>query len=311
MRRVAIEGASGYSGMELCRLVAGHPQLELVAATSGRWAGQPLGQHVAVGGADAGLCFEQSVGVDVELAFLATPAEASETLAASYRDAGVLVVDLSDAFRFSADAVYGLTEFARAELAGATLIANPGCYPTATQLALIPLVQAGLIAEGPVIVDAKSGVTGAGRRLDESLLFNELADNHYPYKVGVHRHVPEIERGVGRPVVFTPHLLPTRRGLLISAYLTLRSGVTVEQLREVLHARYDAEPFVQIVSADSAIGIAGVVGRPLCRIAVAPTIKAGIARVFASLDNLLKGAASQAMQNANCALGYAETTGLL
>jgi N-acetyl-gamma-glutamyl-phosphate reductase len=245
-----------------------------------------------------------------DVVFLATPSSASEVLAPTWLQRGVRVIDLSDAYRADEQAVYGLTEHARDELPGARLVANPGCYPTAVQLALIPLTRAGLLADGPVIVDAKSGATGAGRRLDDALLFNELADNHYPYKVGVHRHVPEMERGLGRPVLFTPHLLPTRRGLLISAYVGVAEGVGAAALRACLADAYAGEPFVEVVEADAELGIGWVSHTPLCRVAVAPAIKSGVARVFGSLDNLLKGAASQAVQNLNAVMGLDETMGL-
>lgn len=207
--------------------------------------------------------------------------------------------------------MYGLTELARPRLAGARFVANPGCYPTASQLPLVPLVEGGLLGDGPLIIDAKSGVSGAGRRLDDSLLFAELMDNHYPYKVGSHRHVPEIERGLGRPVIFTPHLLPTRRGLLASAYAPLREGVSPADCLDVLRERYHDEPFVQVLEqGEREVGIAGVVGTPLCRIAVSPLEKLGVVQLFSCIDNLLKGAASQAVQNFNVAMGIDETTGL-
>ena len=314
MITVAIEGASGYSGIELTRILARHPGAELVGASSGRWAGRSLATQLGIAGATSALTYAEDLETfdAVDVVFLATPPAVSERLVPSWRERAGLVIDLSQAFRADPRAVYGLTEHRRDALATARLVANPGCYPTAIQLSLLPLIADGLLAEaGPVIVDAKSGVTGAGRRLDDSLLFNELADNHYPYKVGRHQHAPEIERGLGRPVIFTPHLLPTRRGLLTSAYVPVAPGVDATDLRASLAARYAPEPFVHLAEPDAGVGLASVVGTPCCRVAVGPTIEEGYARVFGSLDNLLKGAASQAVQNMNLALALDETTGLI
>ncbi|MCA9520156.1 MAG: N-acetyl-gamma-glutamyl-phosphate reductase [Myxococcales bacterium] len=311
MIRVAICGASGYAGIELIRILARHPEVELVALTSSRWEGRSARDAVGVGGAVGRLRFRSSVEATPDAVFLATPAEFSLEEAPRWVERGALAIDLSDAFRHDDRAVYGLTEIARERLRGARFIANPGCYPTASQLPLIPLVEAGLLGEGPLILDAKSGSSGAGRRLDDSLLFSELMDNHYPYRVGTHRHVPEIERGLGRAVVFTPHLLPTRRGLLVSAYAPLATGASAAACHALLAERYRDEPFVQLFeSGEREIGIASVVGTPLCRISVSPIEKLGIVQIFSVIDNLLKGAASQAVQNFNAALGIEETTGL-
>ncbi len=310
--RIAIEGASGYSGMELTRILARHPGVELVAASSGRWEGSTVRARVGVHGPAGDVTYRKTLdtaGVDAVLS--ATPADASTELLPRWVEAGVKVIDLSNAYRADPEWVYGLTEHARERLDGARLVANPGCYPTATQLALLPLVAAGLLSEGPVVVDAKSGATGAGRKNADFLLFNELADNHHPYKVGSHQHVPEIERGLGREVLFTPHLLPCRRGLLVSAYVPVKPGTTAGDLEACLRERYASEPFVQVTTPDTEIGIARVVGTPNCRIAVGPSVKGGLARVFACEDNLLKGAASQAVQNLNRILGLEETAGLV
>ena len=173
------------------------------------------------------------------------------------------------------------------------------------------MVRAGLLGAGPIVIDAKSGVTGAGRRLDDGLLFNELADNHHPYKVGGHAHVPEIERGLGRAVLFTPHLLPTRRGLLVSIYAPIAAGKGPDDVLACWQAQYQGEAMVQVVTPDAAVGLGAVIHTPVCRLAVGPTVKSGLVRIFGSLDNLLKGAASQATQNMNRLLGQPETAGLL
>ncbi|MBL4848039.1 MAG: N-acetyl-gamma-glutamyl-phosphate reductase [Planctomycetes bacterium] len=319
MVRVAIEGASGYSGIELTRILAGHPGVELVGVASGRWDGDSIRERTGLPGPAGRLCYRKSLlkaELEVEAVLCATPANASQELIPAWIERGVRVVDLSNAFReeaCQADSpwVYGLSEHAREAIKATRLVANPGCYPTATQNALLPLITAGLIAPGPLVIDAKSGVTGAGRSTGEHLLYNEMADNHYPYRVGSHQHVPELERGLGRELLFTPHLLPTRRGLFVSCYVPVVSGTSAADLEACLRERYADEPFVQVVSADRALGVRDVVGTPLVRVAVGSTIKAGLARVFGCLDNLLKGAASQATQNLNLCLGLPETQGLI
>ena len=311
MHRVAIEGASGYAGMELTKILARHPGVELVAVGSGRWEGTTVRERLGLTGRVGDLAYRKTFEDEVDVVFFGTPAEASLELAGRWRPRGPRIIDLSNAFRADPEWVYGLTERAREALEGARLVANPGCYPTATQLAILPLIDAGLLAAGPVVVDAKSGVTGAGRKLTDSLLFNEMADNHYPYKVGRHQHVPEIERGLGRDVLFTPHLLPCLRGLLISAYLPVVPGTSADDLEACLRERYREEPFVQVVGPEADMGIRNVVGTPNCRVAVGPAIKGGVAQVFGCEDNLLKGAASQAVQNLNRVLGLPETQGLV
>ncbi len=299
--------------MELTRLLAKHPDLELVALGSGRWSGRTVRDVLGLSGPTGSLAYQANMDdvAPVDVVFFGTPADVSREAAAAWSSRARVIVDLSNAFRNDGEWVYGLTELRRERVRGHARVANPGCYPTATQLGLVPLLEAGLLGAGPIIIDAKSGATGAGRKVADHLLFNELSDNHYPYRVGTHQHVPEIERGLGgREILFTPHLLPTRRGLLTASYVPVVDGVTPEDLERCLRQRYEGEPFVQVVACDGAIGVASVVGTPRCRLAVGPTIKAGLARVFGSLDNLMKGAASQALQNANLALGLPETAGI-
>lgn len=309
--RVVVEGASGYAGMELTRWLARHPTATIVALTSGRWEGQTAHRMTGVGGSTGDVVYARVTDAEADIVFLATPAEASRELAARWMERGAHVIDLSDAYRADLEAVYGLTEYARESLPGARLVANPGCYPTATQLAALPLIRGGLATAGTVIVDAKSGVSGAGRRLDDSLLFNELAENHHPYNVGVHRHEPEMERGLKRSVIFTPHLLPALRGLLASVYVPVQPGVDGEAVQRCLEEAYASEPFVDVVASDREVGIRSVVQTPVCRVASAPVVKDGVARVFGAVDNLLKGAATQAIQNMNCVMGRPETEGLV
>ncbi len=311
MHTIVIEGASGYGGMELSRILARHAGVEIVGLSSSRWAGRPVHEILGLPGPVGALRYEKTLDQSADLAFLATPADASARLAPQWLERGARVIDLSNAYRASDDAVYGLTEFAREQLSDARLVANPGCYPTATQLALLPLINQNMLASEPIHVDAKSGATGAGRKVDETLLFNELVDNHYPYRVGQHQHVPELERGLGRDVLFTPHLLPIQRGLLVTAYVKVNPGITADNLLDCLKERYQNEPFVQVVEPGADLGVRRVLSTPLCRVGVAPVIKSSWARVFGSIDNLMKGAASQAVQNMNLMFGYSETDGLL
>ncbi len=311
MMKVIIEGASGYSGMELTKLLAWHPRVSVAAVSSSRWAEQTVASRLGLSGAVGELRYQKEPEQEADLVFLATPAEASLSLAPKWLGRGSRVIDLSNAYRGDDSAVYGLTEHFRDQIEGAQLIANPGCYPTASLTALLPLLKAGMVGEGAVIIDAKSGATGAGRKLADHLLYNELGANHYPYRVGDHQHVPEIERVLGRGIVFTPHLLPTRRGLLVSAYVPVQPQVGPDDIGACLTDAYETEPFVQVVSPGQAIGIAEVAHTPICRVASAAVVKDGIARVFGSIDNLLKGAASQAVQNMNRVFGWDEKEGLL
>lgn len=314
MKRVAICGASGYSGMELTRLLARHPGIEVVAVASGRWSGQSVRERLGIPGPTGALRYQPTIdpATEVDATFFATPADASKELVPTWqREGQPVLIDLSNAYRADESWVYGLAEYAREQVATTQQVANPGCYPTATQLGLLPLIRAGLLAEGPIMVDAKSGVTGAGRKVSDTLLFNELADNHYPYRVGHHQHVPELERQLEREVIFTPHLIPARRGLLVSCYVPLQAGKSAEDVRACLAERYADEPLVNLAEPGDTVGIGSVAHTPTCRVAVGPTVKQGYARVFSSIDNLLKGAASQAVQNLNLSLGLPETQGLM
>ena len=215
-----------------------------------------------------------------------------------------------------AEAVYGLTEFNRDAIAAARLVANPGCYPTAALLALTPLVQAGLVDADDIVIDAKSGISGAGRALKETSLYAEVAEGIHAYGVAHHRHGPEIDQALakaaGRPLVcnFTPHLMPMNRGELITAYLRLAAGASAEGARQALADRYAAEPFVQVVAADVSPATRHVRGSNQCRIAVFADRIPGRVIVISVIDNLVKGAAGQAIQNMNVMFGLAETLGL-
>jgi N-acetyl-gamma-glutamyl-phosphate reductase len=329
--RVAVAGATGYTGQELLRILARHPAVHIVAATSSGTAaaGTPARKLPALSriwnGSIAPLD-RDALARDAELVFLALPDSAAAELAPALVDAGVRVIDLSGAFRLrEADKrarwypeahrlpngiAYGLTERERASVAGAQLVANPGCYPTATLLALTPLADAGLLVPGAdIIVDAKSGVSGAGKTPSERTHFSEVHGSLSAYGVFNHRHGAEIEQGVGRTVTFTPHLVPLDRGILSTIYVRVPPGTTEEALGEVFEHAYAGATFVRLVG-QSLPEIKHVAHTNFCDIGwrVDPS---GRAILVSVIDNLLKGASGQAVQNMNVMLGLAEATGLL
>ncbi len=305
-------GASGYAGQELIQLLARHPRLRLEFATSEAEAGRVLpggGRYIAV--ADAPLDA-------VDLVFSCLPAGDSGEWALRAAAAGAAVVDLSSDLRGgSAGAVYGLPELWRERVRGARVIANPGCYPTAALLALAPVVRAGLIdSHRPVIIDAASGVTGAGRSAKRELLFGEVAEEYRAYGVGNrHRHVPELATALARlgaapSFVFTPHLLPVRRGILETIYLPLRERLNGEAAWELWAESYAGEPCVEVLRNELP-SLRTVVGRNVVAVGFTEVdLDSPMLLVVAAVDNLLKGAAGQAVQNANLMLGFPETEGL-
>ncbi len=337
IQRIAILGASGYTGAELLRLLIPHQNVQICALTAEKNAGQPLAAvlpHLRGYGLPD-LCKIDAVdfkGIDV--VFCALPhGTTQEVVAALPRN--LKIIDLSADFRLAdiesyatwyghqhrapalqAEAVYGLTEINRATIAGARLIANPGCYPTASQLPLIPLLRAGLIEPDDIIIDAKSGVSGAGRELKQGNLFCETAEGMQAYGVAGHRHAPEIEAGLsqaaGHSVVvnFTPHLVPMSRGIFASLYVRLKGGTTITTLRSCWQAQYGKEPFIEILPEGQWPSTRQVRGTNRCQMAVAADRVPGRAIILATIDNLVKGAAGQAIQNMNLSCGWPETTGL-
>jgi len=335
--RIAILGASGYTGAELVRLLARHPAADIRALTAERKAGQPFGDvfpHLA------GLKLPDLVPIEkvdwtgIDVAFCGLPhGTTQEVIAGLPRH--LKVIDLSADFRLAdvetyakwyghahkapalqKEAVYGLTELAREAVRKARLIANPGCYPTSAQLPLVPLIEAGAIEADDIIVDSKSGVSGAGRALKENILFCEAGEGFAAYGVASHRHAPEIEQGLsraaGRPitVAFTPHLVPMSRGILSTIYVRLKGGAGADDLRAVLSKRYAGEPFVRVVPKGWAPATSHVRGSNHCLIGVFADRVPGRAIVISAIDNLVKGASGQAVQNMNVAVGLAETLGL-
>jgi N-acetyl-gamma-glutamyl-phosphate reductase len=327
--RVAVAGATGYTGQELLRLLARHPAITVTAAMSS--GSSPSGTrripalaHVWNGSVEP--FARETLERDADVAFLALPDSAAADVAPSLVDAGIRVIDLSGAFRLQdagvrarwypespplpAGTAYGLTERHRDAVAHARLVANPGCYPTATLLALAPLVDAGLVLPGgDIVVDAKSGVSGAGRTPTERTHFSECHGSLSAYGVFNHRHGAEIEQGVGREVTFTPHLVPLDRGILSTIYVRVPPGTTEETLADVFERAYAGATFVRLVGA-SLPEIKHVAHSNFCDIGwrIDPS---GRVILVSVVDNLLKGASGQAVQNMNVMLGVDETMGLL
>lgn len=329
--RVLVAGATGFAGALAARLVWRHPRLELATVTSRSEAGARLDEIYPRHRVPMTLeQLDLQRANEVDAAIVAYPHGAAAPIVAELRGLGAAVVDLSADFRLRdlpeyerwygphgdpdllEGAVYGLPELNRDAVRRADLVANPGCYPTAAILALAPLAEAGLVAG--VVIDAKSGVSGAGRGGGEAMHFSNVGENFKPYKAEGHRHAPEIVqelRGLGAdgPVTFVPHLLPVDQGLLASCYVTLARETDAVELRALFAARYTDEPFIEL--ADAPPGIADVRESNMCRIHVALDPTGGRALVFAAIDNLWKGAAGQAIQNLNLMLGLPETEGLL
>ena len=309
---VGVLGASGYVGRELLRLLAGHPGASVAFATAATAAGETVDGVQLVRVEDAP--FHRA-----EIVFSCLPHGVSGRFVHEARAAGRRAIDLSADFRLSPEAVYGLTEFARPEVAGADLVANPGCYPTAALLALLPLAQQDLIDPSrEVVIDAASGVTGAGRNPTRELLFGEVAEDYRAYAAGnSHRHLPELRAALARQggftgdLVFTPHLLPVKRGILETIHVPLARVLDQATAEGLYGVAYDGEPCVRVFR-DSLPSLKDVVYRN--RVALGVVAVRDVRRprltVVAAIDNLVKGAAGQAVQNMNVMVGLPETTGL-
>jgi N-acetyl-gamma-glutamyl-phosphate reductase len=329
LMRVAIAGATGYTGQELLRLLSRHPAVRLTTAMSSGTTAASARRLPALtrlwSGSVTPLAPE-TLKNDADFVFLALPDTAAAELAPTLVDAGVRVVDLSGAFRLRAEVArarwypethripdgvaYGLTERERGAVMRAQLVANPGCYPTAALLAIAPLVEAGmLLPAADVIVDAKSGVSGAGKTPSERTHFSECHGSLSAYGVFSHRHGAEIDQGVGREVTFTPHLVPLDRGILATIYLRVAPGTTEEMLADVYERAYAGATFVRLVGS-SLPEIKHVAHTNFCDIGWRVDTS-GRAILVSVVDNLLKGASGQAVQNMNVMLGIDERTGLL
>lgn len=337
--RVGIIGASGFTGAELLRLVVDHPDFEVVVATGDTQAGTAVADlYPSLAGAYPTLTFTpyaeglaDQLGLD--LVFCGLPHGTSQQIVPGLLDGTRVVVDLGADFRLNdsslyptwyglehtipellRESVYGLPELFRAELATAKLIAAPGCYVTAATLALAPLLAAGLIETTGIVVDAASGVSGSGRAAKATNAFNTVDENFVAYGMLTHRHTPEIEQnlthvsGKDVQVLFTPHLAPMNRGILATCYARPTQAVTTESLREVLHAAYDAEPFV--VVRHEPPSTKATLGSQSVHVTAYADPRTGWVLAMAALDNLTKGASGGALQSANIALGLDETSGL-
>ena len=327
--RVGIVGATGYAGQELVSLVARHPQIRLEAAmsSSADSAARPLPRLARIWDGQVEPLNKERLAGDMDVVFLAVPEAAAAELAPPLVDADVRVIDLSGAFRIRdlaartkwypatkslpAGAAYGLTEHYKSDVRQAMLVANPGCYPTAALLALLPLSKAGLLdASAGVVIDAKSGISGAGRAPSDRTHFSENHGSVSAYGIFGHRHVAEMEQELGAAVTFVPHLVPLDRGILETIYLHVKAGVTGEQIADAFTAAYKDEPFVRL-TGDALPEIKHVAYTNFCDIGW--RLDPGTRRVVivACLDNLVKGAAGRALQNFNVACGFEERTGLL
>jgi N-acetyl-gamma-glutamyl-phosphate reductase len=331
--KAGIVGASGYTGTELLRLLAGHPALEVAVATAHAHAGEVVGEHTpSLAGAYPGLVFEESDPhrLDgLEVVFCALPHGESQRIVPELSGRVGLVVDLAADFRLKdaalyprwygeehaapellSEAVYGLPELFRDGLAGAALVAAAGCYPTAAGLALAPLVRPGLVERSGIVVDAASGVSGAGRGLKQSLHFGTVDEDFVAYGLLTHRHTPEMEQILGSELLFTPHLAPMVRGILATCYARPVAGraLSTATVMAALHEAYDGEPFV--VVTDDPPSTKATAGSNAAHVTARVDPRTGWVVTLCALDNLVKGASGQAIQCANAALGLPEPTGL-
>jgi N-acetyl-gamma-glutamyl-phosphate reductase len=333
--RVGIVGGTGYTGVELLRLLARHPDVELTSITSRGDAGKPVADMFPSLRGHVSLAFSDpaQAGLDkCDVVFFATPNGVAMHQVPVLLESGVKVIDLAADFRLKdeaawekwygmahacpevlAESVYGLPEVNRERIRGARIIANPGCYPTAVQLGFLPLVEAGVIDLGGLIADAKSGVSGAGRKAEVHALFSEAADNFKAYGVGGHRHLPEIRQGLEAAagcdvgLTFVPHLTPLIRGIHATLYARLTGDCDIQSLFE---ERYRGERFVDVMPSGSHPETRSVRASNMCRIAVHRPQGSDIVVVLSVIDNLVKGAAGQAVQNMNLMFGLDESCGL-
>lgn len=335
MIKVGIVGGTGYTGVELLRLLALHPQVELRSITSRTDAGTPVSQMFPSLRGYVDICFSHSDEAHLDqcdLVFFATPNGIAMQQTRALLDAGVRVIDLAADFRIQdvavwekwygmshacpdlvSKAVYGLPEINREKISQAHLVANPGCYPTAVQLGFFPLLEAGLVDSSGLIADAKSGVSGAGRKAEIGSLFSEASDSFKAYGVSGHRHLPEIRQGLAGVaqhevgLTFVPHLTPMIRGIHATLYARLNGDVDLQSLFE---RRYRSEPFVDVMPAGSHPETRSVRGSNRCRMAVHRPQQSDTVVVLVVIDNLVKGAAGQAVQNMNIMFGLPEAMAL-
>ncbi|MCB2181208.1 MAG: N-acetyl-gamma-glutamyl-phosphate reductase [Desulfobulbaceae bacterium] len=338
MTRVGIVGASGYTGGELTRILSLHPEVELTVATSRQHAGKKLSAvypHLSM--ISDIVCEDVNISelVDrADLFFTAVPHQTAMEIVPRFLEAGKKVVDLSADFRiddarvyekwyqahsaqeYLAEAVYGLPELNRQKISAARLVANPGCYPTSIILGLAPLLEKGVIDSSTLIADCKSGGSGAGRAANVGTLFCEVSDGFRAYKVGEHRHTPEIEQELAKlaghdlTVSFTPHLLPVNRGILSTIYATLKQDLSSQQVSDMYSSFYKEERFVRLCEPGIIPATQYVRGSNYCDIGFKVDPRTGRIIIISVIDNLVKGAAGQAVQNMNLVCGFDEAMGL-
>lgn len=338
MITAGIAGASGYTGAELATLLTNHPQVDLCAITSNRYKGQSL-THIfpQMPGFENLTCLsldDPAIFEGLDVIFLALPHKVSMAHAPAFLEKGIKVIDLSADYRFSdislyeaayqphtsghllEKSVYGLSEIYREQIKTCDLLGNPGCYPTTILLALIPLLKEKAIETRGIISDSKSGVSGAGRGLSLGTHFSEVNESFKAYKIGNHRHTPEIneqlslQAGEAVQITFTPHLLPITRGMLSTLYLQAQAGMSEIKIREIYKKWYADEPFVRVYPKDEYPAISHVRGNNCCDIGFHFDNDNGRITVISAIDNLLKGAAGQAVQNMNIMFGINEESGL-
>jgi N-acetyl-gamma-glutamyl-phosphate reductase len=335
--KIGVIGASGYTGADLIRLAACHPGMEIVLLAANTHAGKPLREvfpHLGFIPAPQLVKAEEADWDACDAVFCGLPHGTAQDIIATL-PASVKIIDMSADFRLKdtgtyakwygrehiaahllPEAVYGLTEFYPGAIVKARLVACPGCYPTAALLALLPLVQGRLIDASDIIIDAKSGISGAGRSLKQNILFPEAGEGLSPYSIASHRHAPEIEQEISIAagenvfVNFTPHLVPMSRGELITAYVRLEGSATIEDLAAAFAGRYADAPFVKLAPKGTLPSTQFVRGSNYCILGVYSDRIPGRAIVISAIDNLVKGSAGQAVQNFNLMFGFPETAGL-
>lgn len=335
--RIAVLGASGYTGAEIVRILANHPQFHIKVMTADRKAGEQFGSvfpHLITQDLPRLVAIKDADFSDVDAVFCCLPHGTTQEIIKSL-PRHLKIVDLSADFRLrdineyaewyghshrapelQGEAVYGLTELKRDDIRNARLVANPGCYPTSIQLPLVPLVKAKLIKLTNIIIDAKSGVSGAGRGAKEANLYTEIAEGIHAYGITSHRHVPEIEQGLTDAaeskvtISFTPHLMCMKRGMQSTVYVELASGVTPRDLYEHLKSTYENEEFVKLLHGSNVPCTSHVVGSNYCFMNVYEDRIPGRAIIISVIDNLVKGASGQALQNLNLMMGLPENMGL-
>lgn len=338
--KVSIVGASGYTGVELLKLLFRHPQIQVVHITSEQNAGRPLKQVFPSLDCYSNLSFESfhvdRIAENSTFIFLALPHKSAMEPAAALLKTGSRVVDLSADYRFRdprvyekhyqvshrypdllADSVYGLSEIHREKIRGANLVGNPGCFPTGVLLGLYPLIRENVLKTETILIDAKSGVSGAGRSVSSTSHFVEVNEGIGPYQVEKHRHIPEMDQELSAlakhdvSISFVPHLIPMSRGILTTLFVNLNKSVSMKDLEDIFQTAFAEEPFIRILPEGTLSHTRNVRGTNLCEISFAPSGSSKQCIIFTAIDNLVKGASGQAIQNMNLMLGLEETMGLL